>query len=150
MTKHLLLGIAALTTIAAGAEEQFMRIHKADGTSQTIKVSEVSKITFEKQGETPVDPQSRMVDMGLSVMWAAWNVGATQPSDYGNFYAYGEIEPKTDYSVDTYQWINPDYEEGQFYDQWEQFYKLGSTFTGTNYDVAHVKCGAASGHVADG
>lgn len=141
MKKHLLLGIAALTTIAAGAEEQFMRIHKADGTSQTIKVSEVSKITFEKQGETPVDPQSRMVDMGLSVMWAAWNVGATQPSDYGNFYAYGEIEPKTDYSVDTYQWINPDYEEGQFYDQWEQFYKLGSTFTGTNYDVAHVKWG---------
>ncbi len=141
MKKQILAGILTISALAAGAQEHIMRIHMADGTSQTIKVTDVSKITFEKEGDTPVEPQSRMVDMGLSVMWAAWNIGATEPSDYGNFYAYGEIEPKWDYSVETYQWINPDYEEGQFYDTWEQYYKLGSTFTGTNYDVAHVKWG---------
>lgn len=33
------------------------------------------------------------VDMGLSVMWATANLGATNPEDYGNFFAWG----KTDY-----------------------------------------------------
>lgn len=113
MKKQILAGILTISALAAGAQEHIMRIHMADGTSQTIKVTDVSKITFEKEGDTPVEPHSRMVDMGLSVMWAAWNIGATEPSDYGNFYAYGEIEPKWDYSVETYQWINPDYEEGR-------------------------------------
>ena len=136
-----ILALAAATS--AQAQEHIMRIHKADGSSQTLKVADVTKITFERDGETPpVGPgDSKMVDMGLSVKWAAWNVGATTPSDYGNFYAYGEIEPKTKYSVENYQWRNPEYEEGQFYDEWEQYYKLGATMTGTNYDVAHVKWG---------
>lgn len=133
---------AAAVALTVGAQAKTMRIHMADGSSQTLTVSDVAKITFEDDGEEPPVPgDSRMVDMGLSVKWAAWNMGATQPSDYGNFYAYGELEPKTDYSVATYQWRNPDYEEGQFYDEWEQYYKLGATFTGTNYDVAHVKWG---------
>lgn len=134
--------LAAAMTIAAVAPARTMRIHMADGSTQTITVSDVAKITFEDNGEEPVVPgDERMVDMGLSVKWAAWNVGATQPSDYGNFYAYGELEPKEVYNEATYQWMNPDYEEGQFYDEWEKFYKLGATFTGTNYDVAHVKWG---------
>lgn len=141
MKKAILAGTLALAALGAGAQQHYMRIHKADGTSQLIKVTEVAKITFEAEGEQPVEPDSKMVDLGLSVKWAAWNVGATEPSDYGNFYAYGELEPKTDYSVETYKWINPEYEAGQFYDEWEQYYKLGSTFTGTNYDVAHVKWG---------
>lgn len=139
MKKLLLLPLIAITALGASAQEHFMRIHKIDGTSQTVKVSEISKISFEEQDAPPIDPNERMVDMGLSVKWAAWNIGATMPSDYGNFYAYGELEPKMEYSEATYQWFNPDYEPDQFYDEWEKFYKLGSTITGTNYDVAHVK-----------
>lgn len=142
MKKIFTLAILAATTLVAGAQEKLMRIHLADGTTETVKVSDVAKITFEDSGDAPVVPgDERMVDLGLSVKWAAWNIGATTPSDYGNFYAYGETEPKVDYSVETYKWINPDYEEGQFYDEWEQYYKLGATITGTNYDVAHVKWG---------
>ncbi len=37
----------------------------------------------------------QMVDLGLSVKWAGWNVGATKPEEYGNYYAWGEIEPQT-------------------------------------------------------
>ncbi len=33
------------------------------------------------------------VDMGLSVMWATTNLGATFPTGYGDFYAWGEISP---------------------------------------------------------
>lgn len=142
MKKIFTLAILALTALAAGAQQKLMRIHHPDGTSETVKVSDVAKITFENDGEAPVPPgEERMVDLGLSVKWAAWNVGATEPADYGNFYAYGETEPKIDYSTATYKWINPDYEEGQFYDYWEEYYKLGATITGTNYDVAHVKWG---------
>ncbi len=37
------------------------------------------------------------VDLGLSVKWATCNVGADSPSDYGNYYAWGETEPKAQY-----------------------------------------------------
>ncbi len=38
------------------------------------------------------------VDLGLSVMWATCNVGASSPSKYGNYYAWGETEPKKEYT----------------------------------------------------
>ncbi len=38
------------------------------------------------------------VDLGLSVKWAACNVGANSPEEYGNYYAWGEVVTKTDYS----------------------------------------------------
>ncbi len=33
------------------------------------------------------------VDLGLSVCWAACNIDAATPEDYGDFYAWGETEP---------------------------------------------------------
>ena len=33
------------------------------------------------------------VDLGLSVKWATTNVGAKQPSDIGNYYAWQETTP---------------------------------------------------------
>lgn len=33
------------------------------------------------------------VDMGLSVNWAGWNIGATAPQEYGNYFAWGETSP---------------------------------------------------------
>ena len=42
------------------------------------------------------------VDLGLSVKWATCNVGATKPEEYGDYYAWGETEPKTTYSWSTY------------------------------------------------
>ena len=44
------------------------------------------------------------VDLGLSVKWATCNVGATKPEEYGNYYAWGETEPKTTYNWNTYKW----------------------------------------------
>ena len=40
------------------------------------------------------------VDMGLSVLWATSNVGASSPSDYGNYYAWGETTTKSSYTED--------------------------------------------------
>lgn len=47
-----------------------------------------------------------IVDLGLSVKWADRNLGATDPNGNGNFYAWGETQPKQDYSWETYKWYN--------------------------------------------
>ncbi len=38
------------------------------------------------------------VDLGLSVKWAICNVGADSSSDYGDYYAWGEIATKLEYT----------------------------------------------------
>ena len=38
------------------------------------------------------------VDMGLRVKWATCNVGAFNPGDHGNYYAWGETETKQSYT----------------------------------------------------
>ena len=40
------------------------------------------------------------VDLGLSVKWATCNVGASSPTGYGNYYAWGETSTKSSYDRD--------------------------------------------------
>ena len=42
------------------------------------------------------------VDMGNGLLWATCNVGAANPWDYGDYFAWGEIAPKTTYDWTTY------------------------------------------------
>lgn len=46
------------------------------------------------------------VDLGLKsgTKWATYNVGATQPTEYGDYFAWGETQPKEDYSWTTYKY----------------------------------------------
>lgn len=58
-----------------------------------------------KKGEKPnptVTPE--YVDLGLpsGVKWATFNVGATKPEEYGDYFAWGETEPKELYDESTY------------------------------------------------
>ena len=46
------------------------------------------------------------VDLGLSVKWATCNVGATKPEESGDYFAWGETEPKSTYNWSTYKWCN--------------------------------------------
>ena len=57
-------------------------------------------VTVEKQ-KTP-----EAVDLGLSVKWASFNVGGNAEEDFGDFFAWGETEPKEDYSWATYKWCD--------------------------------------------
>lgn len=45
------------------------------------------------------------VDLGLPSgrLWATCNIGATKPTEYGDYYAWGEIKQKTKYSEKTYE-----------------------------------------------
>lgn len=40
------------------------------------------------------------IGLGLSVKWATCNVGATNPSDYGGYFAWGETRSKSRYAWD--------------------------------------------------
>jgi hypothetical protein len=48
------------------------------------------------------------VDLGLpsGTLWADRNVGADSPEAYGDYFAWGETEPKDYYSWTTYKWGN--------------------------------------------
>lgn len=48
------------------------------------------------------------VDMGLpsGLKWASYNLGASSPEGTGAFFAWGETEPKKEYSWETYKWCN--------------------------------------------
>ena len=50
------------------------------------------------------------VDLGLSVKWATMNVGASNPEDYGIYFAWGETQPKSTYDWSTYKWCNGSYD----------------------------------------
>ena len=44
------------------------------------------------------------VDLGLSVKWAASNLGAIDETDNGNYYAWAETAPKDSYDDASYKW----------------------------------------------
>ena len=59
------------------------------------------------------------VDLGLSVKWATCNVGASRPSDYGNYYAWGETTTKSNYGSSnsrTYEVVTGDISGNPSYD----------------------------------
>ncbi len=68
------------------------------------------------------------VDLGLSVKWATCNVGATKPDEYGDYYAWGEIEKKSLYTWDNSRTIDD--------------YDVPANISGNpSYDVACAKWG---------
>ena len=50
------------------------------------------------------------IDLGLSVYWDECNLGATIPEEFGDFYAWGELETKDYYYWDTYKWCTVSYD----------------------------------------
>ena len=99
MKKFFMAVIALMMTISASAQ---FYIYCSDGN--VIKVDSISMIAPEEN----VDPYNghEYVDLGLSVKWATCNVGANSPEEYGDYFAWGEVEPKEVYNWSTYKWCN--------------------------------------------
>ncbi len=67
--------------------------------------------TKENGGGDPNDHD--YVDLGLpsGTLWATCNVGATTPEGYGDYFAWGETEPKSTYNWSTYKYANGDHNQ---------------------------------------
>ena len=85
----------------------------------------------------PDDHHPHMIDLGLpsGTLWACCNVDTEHPekqtpTNYGGYYAWGEIAVKGSYELSNYEY----FQNGEYVD-------LGSDIAGTKYDVAHVKWG---------
>lgn len=85
------------------------------------------------------------VDLGLSVKWADMNVDAYRPWERGNFYAWGELEPKESYKSNNYRFYHEGtmkltkYCNDKIYGYEE--YTDNLTTLEPEDDVAHVKWG---------
>jgi len=70
----------------------------------------VRPIMKKKETTCPDANHPHMIDLGIGTMWACCNVGASSPEQYGNYYAWGETQPKSVYNWDTYRY-GSDYDE---------------------------------------
>ncbi len=90
-----------------------------------VNISDVtSLIDYLLSGSWPDDPvtpsdEGDWVDLGLpsGTIWATRNIGASSPEDYGDYFAWGETEPKDFYYLYTYKW-------------WESWTESGLTYWG--------------------
>ena len=70
---------------------------KSTSKSVTIERNTLSKMSPIEvvSGVTPSVPVPEAVDLGLpsGIKWASFNLGASKPEEYGDYYAWGETEP---------------------------------------------------------
>ena len=78
-------------------------------TSDTEFVANFEEQTTPTPGE---ENGHEYVDLGLpsGLKWATCNVGAASPEEYGDYFAWGETEPKDYYSWSTYKYCNGSYD----------------------------------------
>lgn len=108
------------------------------GIAYGTTISATTKTADGKDPWLPTTPdEDGAVDLGLSVKWAAYNVGATSPEEYGDYYAWGEVEPKVDYTENNYRWCTKTKYDTYVYTLPEEL----TDISGTGYDAATVNWG---------
>lgn len=132
-----------LAFVICEVSSQGIKVYKRNGTVAKYKYAEIDYVEAYPYEEGQQEPQAHVaVDLGLSVKWATCNVGASSPEDYGNYYAWGEVEEKS-----VYDWDNYKYSDGQrfLYTKYCTSSKFGMIDNKVSIelddDVAHVKWG---------
>lgn len=101
----------------------------------------------EPQPPAPSEPDGiigghEYVDLGLpsGTLWATYNVGATSPYEKGWYFAWGETEPREDFSWESYKFFKG-YEVDPNNGEWAVLENIGSDISGTEYDAARYQWG---------
>ncbi|MBR4848617.1 MAG: hypothetical protein IKV07_04590 [Bacteroidaceae bacterium] len=144
-----LMLLCLVCSFSMSAFSQGVAIYKKDGTMVKFAYEEIDSIVtynYNEEPGVPVTPPStspyEAVDLGLSVKWATFNVGATKPEEFGDYYAWGETEEKEDYSWETYKWCNGSYNTLTKYCTDSGIGTVDNkTVLDPEDDVAHVKWG---------
>lgn len=81
--------------------------NEKEGWAEIAKQLELLKAAAGIGGSTD---KVEYVDLGLPSgnLWAKCNLGASSPEAYGDYYAWGEVEPKQEYTYPNHKW----YKEG--------------------------------------
>ena len=104
--------LAVLFLMVAGVQTamaQKMVVRMTDNTVTEFDVTQVVDVTFEEGGVSHGTTDGHeWVDLGLprGTLWATCNVGANSSEEYGDYFAWGETEPKDEYNWATYKWMN--------------------------------------------
>ena len=95
-----LVAVLLLLTGFQSALAQKLKLYLSDKQVVEYCVEKVDSLVFDA-----LDVYE-FVDLGLpsGTLWATCNVGANSPEEYGDYFAWGETEPKTDYSWSTYKY----------------------------------------------
>ena len=118
--------------------QTYLSLIYSDKEEETFYGEVKSFTTFPEEPDEDVEIVEA-IDLGLSVKWAPYNVGATKPEEYGGYYAWGETEEKEEYTPETYKYYYDS--DGDDYTDEDEFEDLGVDISSTKYDVAHVKWG---------
>ena len=94
------------------SDTEYHVYYEVSNVFSTVVLNDNYSFITAKKGEKPnptVTPE--YVDLGLpsGVKWAIFNVGATKPEEYGDYFAWGETEPKELYDWSTYKWCDGSY-----------------------------------------
>ena len=88
-------------------------------------------------------PPSGSVDLGLSVLWASCNLGASKPTEYGGYYQWAGTEDVSDTSINL--WDNCPYHTGSDeYSGWTKYNTVESHGTVDNKTVLEAMDDAAT------
>ncbi|MCQ2153045.1 MAG: Ig-like domain-containing protein [Bacteroidales bacterium] len=134
-----------LTSIESNTKYNYVVIAKVDDVEFASSVKNFTTLGY----QTP-----ELVDLGLSVKWASFNLGATKPEDYGGYYQWAGTTDVTDTRI-YLDWSNCPYHTGSDDNTgWTKYvpsnkasYWSGSgspdnkTVLDPGDDVAHVKLG---------
>gem|GEM_PF-2008790 len=71
-----------VTKLTPDAKYNYYIAYKVDDAEFATSVSSFNTISF---------PIPQMVDLGLSVKWASFNIGASKPEEYGCYFACGDV-----------------------------------------------------------
>ena len=111
MKKSILLTFGILLSLSVFSQSQdVMVIEKKDNTTLRMGVDDIRRIIFESAYVNPTGVRAEAVDLGLpsGVKWASWNLGASNASDYGGYYGWGDpTGQKTIVSLGEYPSSNP-------------------------------------------
>ena len=117
-----------LQTILEGLErreqqkKELKKLREAKKSEEIVNIENVADVVVDDKVVLPdtvnAEPEEKKalgkinangheyVDLGLpsGTLWATCNVGATKPEEYGDYFAWGETEPKSEYSWEKYKW----------------------------------------------
>ena len=101
MKKNILLGVFLVLCLSACNNKPQVDDNEELVACENDKCPDRSDMLRDKSDDKCVH---EYVDLGLpsGTKWAKCNIGATTETDYGDYFAWGEIKPKKEYTKDNY------------------------------------------------